>query len=156
MYLYLWCPVTVHGRLFKVSNDQTVCQSKNDFLLWALHVCLVRARSSYYWLTVSLTVPDNNQLKLWQLLDVQWVQSCMCTWLWCSWISAITSALYGEPVLLYVVMWLWHTMQEGWTPLIGASHHGCVNSVGLLLANQANVNSQTEVKILYESWTVQV
>lgn len=41
-------------------------------------------------------------------------------------------------------------MQEGWTPLIGASHHGCVNSVCLLLANQADVNAQTEVKILYE------
>ena len=42
-------------------------------------------------------------------------------------------------------------MQEGWTPLIGASHQGCVNSVHLLLANQANVKAQTEVNILYES-----
>ena len=43
-----------------------------------------------------------------------------------------------------------YPMQEGWTPLIGASYHGYVTSIILLLANQAKVNTQTEVKILYE------
>ena len=44
-------------------------------------------------------------------------------------------------------------LQEGWTPLLAASHYGDVRIVQLLLANQADVNVQNEVRSMQQCCT---